>query len=70
MAARHRRSRSKSARAAREQFYSSIPEDELDAEAFRMGQMAALEGMDLPDGAYLAMADEMGLDPFDYDEED
>lgn len=28
------------------------------------GQRCAIEGMDLPDGAYLAMMDEAGLDPY------
>lgn len=62
--AHKRRSRSKQARAARERFYSSIPEDEQRDAAFMEGQRAALDGMDLPDGAYFAMADEMGLDPY------
>lgn len=45
-------------------------DDEFD-EAFMEGQRLALDSMDLPDGAYLAMADEMGLDPlggFEMDE--
>lgn len=42
-------------------------EDDFDAEAYQMGQRAALDGMDLPDGAYLAMEEEMGLDPYDVD---
>lgn len=32
---------------------------------YREGQRAALDGMGLPDGAYLAMEEEMGLDPFE-----
>jgi len=28
------------------------------------GRRIALEGMDLPDGAFLAMADELGIDPY------
>lgn len=58
------RSRSKAARANRERFYGSIPEDEQ-ARWEAEGRRAALDGMDLPDGAYMAMADEMGLDPAD-----
>lgn len=59
------RSRSKAARRAREKFYGSIPEDEQARnEGYLEGQRAALDGMDLPDGAYCAMAEEMGLDPY------
>lgn len=59
------RSRSKAARRARERFYSSIPEDEQARdEGYMEGQRAAIEGMDLPDGAYCAMMEEFGLDPF------
>jgi hypothetical protein len=36
-------------------------DDEPDWEA--EGRRIALEGMDLPDGAYFGMADELGLDP-------
>lgn len=43
-------------------------DDMSDAEmaGFREGQMAALDGMDLPDGAYFAMADDMGIDLGDF----
>lgn len=44
-------------------------EPDLDAmdpderEGYLIGQRAALDGMDLPDGAYFGMADEMGIEP-------
>lgn len=50
-------------------FHDEISASEYDDEdaAFMEGRRAALEGMDLPDGAYFAMAEEMGLDVFDED---
>lgn len=36
-------------------------EEDVDWEAF--GRWIALEGMDLPDGAYFGMADELEIDP-------
>jgi hypothetical protein len=35
-----------------------------DADWEAEGRRIALEGMDLPDGAYCAMAEELGLDPY------
>lgn len=35
-----------------------------DADFEAEGRRIALESMDLPDGAYFAMADELGLDPY------
>lgn len=42
--------------------FCSTCEADGTAEGFREGQRAALEGMDLPDGAYHAMAEEMGIE--------
>lgn len=42
--------------------------DQIEQEGFVAGQRAALDGMDLPDGAYLSMAEDMGIDPFDDDD--
>lgn len=39
-----------------------LPVTEADFEA--EGRRMALESMDLPDGAYCAMAEELGLDPY------
>jgi len=47
--------------------FCSTCEEDGTAEGYREGMRCALDGMDLPDGAYFAMAEDMGIDPMGED---
>lgn len=47
-----------------EQYPAFETEEDENAYWEAQGARIALEGMDLPDGAFCAMADELGIDPY------
>lgn len=53
--------------AAKEDRFCATCLDDGSAEGFMEGMSIALDGMDLPDGAYMAMADEFGVDLGDFE---